>query len=69
LVHEHNYGFIRDATGNEVFFAASSMERCAFSTLRNGQLVTYELGWDGQELARRAEQVRVLPPETLSAGA
>lgn len=55
---DKGFGFIQDASGNDVFFHMSSVEGVSFNELRQGQRVSYVEGTGPK--GPRAENVRPL---------
>lgn len=55
---EKGFGFIEQSNGQDLFFHSSELQDARFDDLREGQVVSYEVG-EGQK-GPRAEQVKTL---------
>ncbi len=55
---DKGFGFIQQPNGQDLFFHSSELQNARFEELREGQMVSYEVG-QGQK-GPCAEQVKVL---------
>ncbi len=55
-ITDKGFGFIENATGNDMFFHSSSVEGVSYDELREGEKVTYDIGKGPK--GPRAENVR-----------
>ena len=58
LVGDRGFGFIRDQSGQELFFHATGVEGAVFDELHEGQRVEFEHENDTRGRGERAAQVR-----------
>ena len=58
IVRDRGFGFIKMASGEEIFFHASGMVGFPFDSLQEGQTVSFEVSQDTRGRGQRAVNVR-----------
>jgi len=63
LITDRGFGFIRTAEGKDLFFHRGEIEGVEFPSLREGQVVEFEMG-RGRDGRPQAVRVRLAQPKT-----
>jgi CspA family cold shock protein len=61
IIRDRGFGFIRDQSGQELFFHATSVEGAIFDELHEGDRVEFEREPDPRGRGDRAAHVRYIP--------
>lgn len=59
LVRDRGFGFIRLASGEEIFFHATGVTGYPFDSLQEGQTVSFDISQDTRGRGQRAVNVRL----------
>jgi CspA family cold shock protein len=62
LIADRGFGFIRTAEGKDLFFHRSELQVMAYSSLREGQQVEFEVG-RGRDGCPQAVSVKLAQPK------